>query len=153
MGNDTERQLLRDPDIRPTGDVLAAALKDSFQAYAGFVDMLPNLDIQPEWRYYNDGKAWLCKGAYKRKTSRGTDKERTVFWLSVWDGFFRVSFFIGEKQRAYAQNIFISQSTKDLIADAKTVGKLKFFPVIFDVRTNDPFGDLCALINFQKSVK
>lgn len=151
MENVTIQQLLRDQNIPPTDGVLDAALGDSYSAYTKLAGMLIDLEVQPEWRYYNDGKAWLCKCLYKWKSSRGTDKEKTVFWLSVWDGFFKISFFIGEKSRTDLQNISLSESTKSMIADAKTIGKLKFFPLIFDVRSDASLDDISALIDFQKS--
>ncbi|PKP08994.1 MAG: hypothetical protein CVU09_13085 [Bacteroidetes bacterium HGW-Bacteroidetes-4] len=45
---------------------------------------LPETPWQVQWRYYNDGKAWLCKVSYKKKT---------VFWLSVWEAYFKVAFY------------------------------------------------------------
>lgn len=143
-------QLLRDSTIRPTDDVLAAALDKAYLPYTEFVRLLTDFDVQPEWRYYNDGKAWLCKCLYKWQTSRGTDKEKTVLWLSVWEGFFKLSFYIGEKLRADLQSLALSESTMKMITEAKTMGKLKFFPLIFDVYSNELFGDLIKLINFQK---
>ena len=61
----TKKQLLRDPDIEPSSDVIAEALGESNNAYIKFVDELASHDIHLEWRYYNDGKAWLAKGLFK----------------------------------------------------------------------------------------
>lgn len=92
-----DKQLLRDPNSQPTNDVIAVALGEQYAAYTQFLGMLAGFDVTLQWRYYNDGKAWLAKGLYKWKSVRGTDKENTIFWLSIWDGFFRVSFFFAEK--------------------------------------------------------
>lgn len=40
----------------------------------------PPFQLSPEWRYYNDGKSWLCKMLSKKKN---------LFWLSIWEGCFR----------------------------------------------------------------
>lgn len=32
----------------------------------------------PEWRYYKDGKSWLCKI---------TQKNKTIVWISLWEPF------------------------------------------------------------------
>jgi len=146
-------QLLRDPNIQPTNDVIAAILGEQYAAYTQFLGMLAGSDVTPQWRYYTDGKAWLAKGLYQWKSVRGTDKEKTIFWLSMWDGFFKVSFFFAEKVRVSMQGLAVSENTKRMIEDAKQMGKLKFFPLIFDVCSDDLFDDLSTLIDYQKSIK
>ena len=74
-----KKQLLRNPDIEPSDDVIAEALGGGYISYVKFIKELDNKDIQPEWRYYNDGKAWLAKGIYKWIGARGGKKETTVF--------------------------------------------------------------------------
>jgi len=36
---------------------------------------------------------------------RGGQKEVTAFWLSIWDGFFKTTFYIPEKARSEALNL------------------------------------------------
>ena len=57
-----EQQLLRDSSIEPTRDVIANALGEANGTYVKFIEGLDNHDVQVDWRYYNDGKAWLGKG-------------------------------------------------------------------------------------------
>jgi hypothetical protein len=83
-------QLLRSPDIKPSSDVVAKALGEANKAYIKFVNELANHDIRIEWRYYCDGKAWLAKGLYNWTGIRGGQNETTVFWLSIWEGFFQL---------------------------------------------------------------
>lgn len=73
-----ETQLLRNPEILPSEEVLKDALKNSFPAYNELINAITSntLGLLPEWHYYNDGKAWLCKVVFKKKT---------IFWLSVWE--------------------------------------------------------------------
>ena len=61
----TSQQLLRNPDIEPSSDVIAKALGESNNAYIKFISELASHDIHLEWRYYNDGKSWLAKGLFK----------------------------------------------------------------------------------------
>ena len=149
----TENQLLRDANIEPSSEVIAEGLGLANDAYIGFLKECANHSIELNWRYYNDGKAWLGKGLYKWQTSRGTQKEITAFWLSVWEGFFKVSVFIPEKHRAEVLNLPLSAEMKKKIEDAKRMGKLKFFPLIFDLSSKDVFGELFILIDFRKSSK
>ena len=148
-----KQQLLRDPDVEPTSEVIAEGLGAANKAYIKFIDGLENLDVCTEWRYYNDGKAWLGKGLYKWITSRGTEKEMTAFWLSIWDGFFRVSIFIPEKARTNALALSLSGEVKKMIKNSKQMGKLKFFPLVFDLCSDELFKDIYTLIDFRKTIK
>ena len=46
-----EKQLLRDPDVEPTNEVIAKALGDANLAYLKLIDELRRNDILVEWRY------------------------------------------------------------------------------------------------------
>ena len=92
-------QMLRNPDIAPSSDVIAKALGEANNAYIKFINEIASHDIQIDWRYYNDGKAWLAKGLFKWRGVRGGQNETTIFWLSIWDGFFKVTIYIPEKAR------------------------------------------------------
>ena len=83
----TDIQLLT-ARMYPDADTLAKALGERQKAYAELVARITDLGIETEWRYYNDGKAWLGKATHKGKT---------IFWLSVWEGYFQASFFFTER--------------------------------------------------------
>lgn len=51
------------------------------------------------------------------------------------------------------QGLAVGENTKRMIEDAKPMGKLKFYPIVFDVRSGELFDDLGALIDYQKSIK
>lgn len=146
-----EVQLLRNPDIQPDGEAIAGALGAANSAYTEFIDELKDRDIHAEWRYYNDSKAWLAKAVYSRTTQRGAKKETTIFWLSIWDGFFRVSVFVPEKYRKDAHSLAVSEKTRKMIETSAQIGKLNFFPLVFDVGSNEMFGDIFALAEFKKA--
>jgi len=148
-----EQQLLRDPDIELTNEVISEALGSANDAYLKFIEGLAPHNIEPDWRYYKDGSSWLCKGLYKWTGARGGQKEVTAFWLSVWDGFFKVTIFIPEKARADAMDLQLADDVKSMIAEAKQIGKLRFFPVIFSLRSDELFDDIYTLIDFRKMLK
>lgn len=147
------QQLLRDPSVEPTGDAIAAALGSANSAYLRFVGEIEDHAIEVDWRYYKDGKAWLGKALYKWTTSRGTQKETTTCWLSVWDGFFRVGFTFPEKYRADVLRLPLGQETKRRIEAAGQMGKLKLFPLGFDVRSDDLLDEMYTLVEFKKTIK
>ena len=142
MPTDTEVQLLRDPDVFPSDDVVAQALKNSFKVYQIFTQKLPEYEIQIEWQYYNDGKMWLGKCTHKKKT---------VFWLSIWEGFFKVTIYFNEKTREGVYDLPVSDDIKKMITDAKPIGKL--IPLLMRVDAGVTLDDIYALIEYKRSIK
>ena len=148
-----KEQLLRDPDIYPSDEILADALGAAYKAYIEFVKKLETYGISlMDWRFYNDGKAWLSKGEYKWTTSRGANKVKPIFWLSIWSGFFRVAFFFGYDIKNELLELPISQNAKEIIGDAEPMGKtMRFLPVVFDVSSEEQLNDLYILTEFRKT--
>jgi len=149
----TKKQLLRDPDIEPTSDVIEKALGDSNSAYIKFISELTSHDIHLEWRYYKDGKSWLAKGLFKWTGARGGQNETTIFWLSIWDGFFKVNIYIPEKYRADVLSLPFKNEIKQMIAASQQMGKLRFFPVVFELCSDEIFETVLILVDFRKSIK
>lgn len=148
----TSGQLLRNPDIEPTSEIIAEGLGAANNAYIKFIGELKSHDIQMEWRYYTDVKAWLAKGLYKWTGIRGGQKEATAFWLSIWNGFFKVTIYVPEKHRAEL-NLPLSAGIKKMIVDSKQMGKLKFFPLTFNLRSDELFDEIYTLVDFRKRIK
>jgi len=133
-------QLLRDPSVFPSDEVLAEAMRDTYPAYTKFKKRLPEYGIEAEeWRYYNDGKSWLSKNVHKKKT---------VFWLSVWDGFFKVTMFFTEKT---CDGIFGLPIAQELKTFEKMGGKLK--PLIINVNSGTDQDDLFKVIEYKRDLK
>ena len=145
-------QLLRDKEIQPSQELILEGLGEASDAYKQFLSELNQHEISlMEWRYYNDGKAWLSKGEYRHTTPRGANKVKPLFWLSIWEGFFKVSFFFSEQRRAEMQNFPISQETKEIIKSAKHMGKdMEFFPIVLDVKDEKHLSDIYILANYRK---
>ncbi len=148
-----KKQLLRNPDIKPSSDVIKKALGEANNAYKKFERELLCHDIRLEWHYYNDGKAWLSKGLYKWTGVRGGQKQTTVFWLSIWDGFFRVTIYLPEKAREDVMSLPLDNKVKQMIANSNEMGKLKYFPISFNLCTDEMFGAVFLLADFKKSIK
>ena len=149
----TKQQLFRNPDIYPSEDAIAEALKEAIQAFHLFTSKLEKHQIELEWRYYTDGKSWLGKGLYEWVGTRGGQKIMTVFWLSIWDGFFKVTIYLPENVRAAAMELPVDVETKEKISQTKTMGKLRFFPIVFDIQKGATFDELFSIIDFKKTLK
>lgn len=147
-----EKQLLKDPNIQPTEELIAQGLGKASTVFVKFIEDLNQYGITlMDWRYYNDGKAWLSKGEYKWTTARGTNKVKPIFWLSIWEGFFKVSFFFGYEVKEELLNLPISQDTKSLVKNAKSKGNTaRFLPIIIDVTNEMQLNDIYVISEFRK---
>ncbi len=147
-----EQQLLRDPSIKPTSEVIAKGLGSANNTYSKFIDGLKQRDITlMDWRYYNDGKAWLSKGEYKWATPRGTNKVKPIFWLSIWAGFFKTSFFFSANSKSELLTLPISQEAKEVIKNAKPMGKtMRSIPVVLDINVEKQLDDIYILSEYRK---
>ena len=146
------QQLLRDSNIIPTKELIENGLGTSYTTYIKFIEELKKYDISlMEWKYYNDGKSWLSKGEYKWTTPRGTNKVKPIFWLSIWKGFFKISFFFSNNIKKELLKLSLSKETKDLIKNTKPMGKtMRFLPITFDINNEKQIKDLVILSQYRK---
>ena len=152
MDNASAEQLLRDVNVVPTEEIIAEGLGKVNAVYQQFIAGLKENGISlMDWRYYNDGKAWLSKGEYKWVTTRGTNKVKPIFWLSIWRGFFKVSFFFSEKNRDKLLALPVSQEVKNLIKNTIPNGqKMRFLSIVIDVDNEKQLVDIDELIKYRK---
>jgi len=111
------------------------------------------MDIEQEWQWYTPHKAWFAKGQHWWTTPRGTRKEKNLYWLHVFEGFFSVAVWFLEKNRAEILRAGVSEKTKQIIHDAETMGKMATFPVVLDIIAVEPLADVCALIDCKKRLE
>lgn len=147
-----EKLCLKDPEI-PIKETLQRVLGGSYGAYERLQKALPNLELEQEWQWYTPHKAWYARGQYKWTTPRGTNKEKTIYWLYVFDGYFNIAVWFLEKNRAEILGSNVSDNTKKLIRDSKTFGKLQTFPVTIDVRTIEALADISILIRYKQKLE
>ncbi|MDR2712004.1 MAG: DUF3788 domain-containing protein [Clostridiales bacterium] len=151
--NHNENLRLRDFSVTPTSYLLEQILGGSYAAYEAFFDALPGLDIEQEWQWYTPHKAWFGRGQHFWTTARGAQKEKTLYWLHVFEGYFNVVVWFKEKNRAELLYANVSEKTKELIRDAKTMGKVPTFPVTFNVTTPEPLTDIYSLLGCKKKME
>ena len=144
---------LKDPASMPTDEALSEALGKSYAAYEAFQDGLLRVEIQQEWQWYTPHKAWFARGWHSYITSRGTRKEKTLYWLYVYEGCFSVAVWFKEKNRAEALKAPVSEKTRQMVADAKTWGKVPTFPVEFNTTGSELLADIYTLIECKKRLE
>ena len=137
-----EEILLTDPSIYPSNEVLENALgKDNYQVFNKLIEIITDTDLglTPEWKYYNDGKSWLCKVCYKKKT---------VFWLSIWKMYFKLGFYFTENNRSGVTELNIDTSIKEEFNQSKNIGKL--IPLVINMNRIEQIEDVIKIIEYKK---
>lgn len=139
-----ERPLLNDPEVLPSDEVLLKALGEAYTAFQSYMTTIHEdpYNLLSEWKYYKDGKAWLCKISKRKKT---------VHWLSIWSGFFKVGYYFTEKSGEGIPHLDIDEGLKQAFATSKPIGKL--IPVAIDVRSKEELGDCYRLMEYWISKK
>ena len=145
---------LTNPDEIPTEEILRQALGGSYAAYEAFQDELDRLDIEQEWQWYKPRKAWYARGWHSYITPRGIRKEKTLYWLHMFEGCFCAAVWFLEKNRSELLRENISDKTKQIIRDAKAFSsKLATFPVVFEITDAELPVDIYTLINCKKRLE
>jgi len=139
-----DKPSLNDPAVPPSPEVLQNVLGMGFPVYEKTMAVITAnpYGLVPEWRYYNDGKAWLCKVVFKKKT---------IFWLSVWDGFFKTGFYFVERHCPGIHELEIDESIKQNLRLAKPSGTLN--PVGLVLNREEQIPDLLKIIEYKKDLK
>ena len=137
-------QLLKDPAVIPVAGSLSTALgNELYNVYEKLIDTITReLSAEYEWRYYNDGKAWLCKVAFKKKT---------LCWLSAWEGCIKTGFYFSEK---YIDTILQLPVKSEIIEDfkqRKPIGKLR--SVVIELKDASNLVDFFTIAEFKKKTK
>lgn len=137
-----DKPLLNDANIYPTEEVIASVLGDSSLVFGPFEKSLSEYKIKLEWRFYNDYKAWLAKAVSNKKT---------VFWLSVWQGFFKLNFYFTDKTRQGITNLPVADEIKEKMATGPIKGKMVNLPFVISEQTD--LKDVYTLISYKQSCK
>ncbi|CDN30828.1 hypothetical protein BN938_0723 [Mucinivorans hirudinis] len=136
------KPILNNPTIEPTPEVLQSVMGENYENYLSFMTLVSKYGLITEWRYYNDGKSWLCKMMYKKKN---------IFWFSVWVDCFKTTFYFTEKEIENIGALSISEAIKSNFFMQKPIGKL--IPMIIEVKSSEPLQDIDAVIGYKLSEK
>jgi len=129
---------LGDESVYPDDAILRGVLGRSYRACCALLELFEQLGMVHEWRYYRDGKAWLCKVQKKK---------RTIIWMSAWKGFMKATIYVPERLMNGVYALPISETLKEQIRATKNVGKSK--PCIFEIRNQKILRDLRTVAKFK----
>ncbi len=135
-----DRSPLNDRNEYPDDPVLAGHLGRAKAAWDAFAARVASdfPGVSMEWRYYNDGKSWLCKLVFRKKT---------VCWISAWDGFFRTTFYFTDKNAKGIDGLDIDPALKQDFRSGDSTGKLK--PLRVTVGTKKALADVFRLVRYK----
>jgi ABC-type uncharacterized transport system YnjBCD substrate-binding protein len=119
-----DQPLLFDKTQFPTEEIIFSHLGKTINIWDSFFKYLHenHPDITSEWRYYNDGKSWLMKN---------TRKKKTVFWLSIQKGTFRITFYFTDRAAKAIAGSTIPAEMKKQFKEGKQFGKIRGLTVFF----------------------
>ena len=139
-----EELLLKEQEIYPSEEVLKNVLGQVYVVWAEFETQViqGEFSLTLDWNYYKDQKTWLCKVCHKKKT---------IFWLSVWEGFFKTTFYFTEKHLEGIAGLEISEQIKENFCRTKPVGKL--LPMLISIDKQEQLPDLLKIVKFKKEWK
>jgi len=109
---DPEKLVLGDKSVYPSEEILFSIIGDKKIVWQKIISYAREKydNITGEWRFYNDGKQWLFKLQYKKKT---------VFWSGVLQDTFRITFYFGKK----AEPVITESNLPEKIREDFVTGK------------------------------
>ncbi len=139
-----DKPVLGDRNQYPADEVILSRLGGSGNLWTSFFKALDeeHADFSREWRYYNDGKSWLMKVQHKKKT---------VFWLSLIPGSFRITFYFTDRAVDAVGKSDISEELKRQFLDGKKYNKIRGLTVTFKNKKDVEHAK--ALIEIKLKVK
>lgn len=133
---------LNDETIEPTDEVLKSILGTSYKAYKELLELFDKNEMTYTWRYYKDGKAWLCKVAKKK---------RTIVWMSAWKRYMKATIYIPDKYKEDLKGIDVTKETMERMMNTKGVGKSK--PCMFEIKDSSVLEDFNTVMQFKITKK
>ena len=130
--------ILNNKSIYPNDEVLKPILGKSFLAYCKLLELFENNNMTYDWRYYKDGKAWLCKVEKKNET---------IVWMSVWKGYIQATIYFAEKYIDGLYELNIANELKVQINGTKNVGISK--PCMFKILNKKVLKDFNAVMQYK----
>ena len=141
---ENEKKVLSDKSVIPTDEYIFSLIGDNKLHWKKIMDHVSEnyKDASGSWNYYNDGKQWLFKMVRKKKT---------IFWSSLIDKTFRITFYLGNKAEAIIENSDLPQAVKDEFKTAKRYGLIR--PLTFVINSETDVDNVVKMISIKSKMK
>lgn len=133
---------LNDEAHYPDSELLKRVLGDSYISYTSLLKLFDGNGMTHDWRYYKDGKAWLCKVRKKNKT---------IAWMSAWKGYIKATVYFPEKYEERIGELDLEEGRQETITKTKRVGKS--IPCMFEIRGEDVLKDFEKVLQLKIELK
>jgi len=136
--------VLTDPNVQPNEELIFSIIGDNSIYWENLIDYLydNHFDITEEWRFYNDGKAWLYRALRKKKT---------VYWAGVIKDTFRISFWFGDKAEPTLLASTLPETIKEEFRNAKRYAHSRSISI--EMHSPEDLQNAIALIELKIKLK
>ncbi len=133
-----------DPNVPPTDDSILEAIGRAKGAWQKLFARIrtEHPDLSETWKFYKDGKSWLCQVTWKKKT---------VFWILIMKGRFRVGFYFAKRLMDQILESDLSKERKEEIQKKPAKGQIGSVAVEFGPQKG--IKDVMILIDLKKTLK
>ena len=134
---------LTDPNVEPTDELINSIIGKNSIYWHKIIKYLSDnySDITELWRFYNDGKCWLYRTLWKKKT---------IYWIGILKDTFRVTFYLSDKADSFVEESTLSDYIKEEFWNTKGS---KFRAVTVVMRSEEDFEDVLRLIEIKLKLK
>jgi hypothetical protein len=143
-GEKMDAHCLKEKDQYPDDDVLSRCLGERKKSWDAFIDFIKknHSAFTTEWRYYNDGKAWLFKI---------TKKAKTICWVSVYHNLFKTTFYFNDRAEESVIKSGLKKEFKDQFTEGKKYGKIRGITV--EIQRPSDLDTVKILIGIKEKIK
>jgi len=136
--------MFSDKEVKPTEELIFSIIKEKKNLWHELMNHVhENYPASSgDWHYYNDGKQWLFKLVLKKKT---------LFWLSLFEETFRVTFYFGDKALPVIEESDLPQSIKNDFKTGKKYGAIRGITVL--VNDKSDVANIQKLIDIKSKMK
>ena len=115
--------LFSDPDVKPDQKLIFSKIGSKEKLWQALMSFMSENYKESEgtWNYYNDGKRWLFKMVLKKKT---------IFWATVLEGAFRITFYFGGKAEPVIVASDLSDNAKQQYLTGPRYGKIRAITIL-----------------------
>ena len=117
--------LFSDPDIKPDEKQVFAKIGSKKKLWQALISFMSDNYKESEgtWNYYNDGKRWLFKMVLKKKT---------VFWGTILEGAFKITFYFGGKAEPVIVASNLPEDAKQQFLTGTRYGKIRAITILMN---------------------
>jgi hypothetical protein len=136
--------LLTDRNIFPSDEIIFLIIGDKQKYWKAIMNFMAEnyAGSAGEWNFYNDGKRWLFKMVFKKKT---------IFWAGIIKDAFKITFYLGNKAESVIENSDLSAGIKEDFKTAKRYGLIR--PLTFIVNQQEDLESIIKVIDIKVKLK